>query len=94
MENVASHTLPKKYHDAVVRWAETFLPDYRLLVDNWERFFPRDPPFRLCAYRQGGMCGSQTCNGYPKGGTRNISQTELMTQCYWVNNRLQTTHHL
>jgi len=56
MENVRSSTLPKKYHDAVVRWGQTFLPDYQLLLDNWEKFFPHDRRHELCAYRQCGMC--------------------------------------
>ncbi|HLF56046.1 MAG TPA: Phenylacetic acid catabolic protein, partial [Thermoanaerobaculia bacterium] len=47
--------LPKKYHDAVVRWRQMYLPDYDYLIDNWQRFFPRDPKFRLCAYREQGM---------------------------------------
>jgi 1,2-phenylacetyl-CoA epoxidase catalytic subunit len=41
----------------VVRWAETFLPDYPILLANWEKHFPRDPRHQLCAYRQCGMCG-------------------------------------
>ncbi|MGH7337644.1 MAG: hypothetical protein ACREI7_08705, partial [Myxococcota bacterium] len=47
--------LPKRYHDAVVKWRQTYLPDYDYLIDNWERFFPRDERFRLCAYREAGM---------------------------------------
>ncbi len=54
--NVRTTTLPKKFHDAVERWRDTYLPDYQLLLDHWERYFPRDPKFCLCAYRQCGMC--------------------------------------
>jgi 1,2-phenylacetyl-CoA epoxidase catalytic subunit len=61
MQNVEVTTLPKKYHEAVERWRDTYLPDYRLLIDNWEKFFPRDPEFKLCAYRQCGMCGTIEC---------------------------------
>jgi len=57
MDNVRTETLPDKYHDAIVRWQETFLPDMPLLQDRWEKFFPKDPRFQLCAYRQCGMCG-------------------------------------
>ncbi|HEV8630004.1 MAG TPA: Phenylacetic acid catabolic protein [Thermoanaerobaculia bacterium] len=49
-------TLPGKFHDAVERWRERFLPDYSILLDNWEKFFPTDEPFRLCAHRECGMC--------------------------------------
>jgi 1,2-phenylacetyl-CoA epoxidase catalytic subunit len=55
MSNVTTSELPKKYHDAVVRWRETYLPDFDYLLEQWERFFPRDPRFRLCAYRELGM---------------------------------------
>ncbi len=54
--NVTTATLPKKYHDAVERWRDMYLPDYALLLENWEKYFPRDPKFCLCAYRQCGMC--------------------------------------
>jgi 1,2-phenylacetyl-CoA epoxidase catalytic subunit len=69
MENVRSSTLPKKYHDAVVRWGQTFLPDYQLLLDNWEKFFPHDRRHELCAFRQMGMCTEIECGelkGKPK----------------------------
>jgi 1,2-phenylacetyl-CoA epoxidase catalytic subunit len=49
-------TLPARFHDAVERWRERFLPDYDLLLESWEKFFPNDERFRLCAYRECGMC--------------------------------------
>src|SRR6185503_12702620 len=49
-------TLPGRFHDAVERWRERFLPDYGLLLESWEKFFPNDEPFRLCAHRECGMC--------------------------------------
>jgi len=55
MANTTTTELPKKYHDAVERWRQMYLPDYDYLLGNWERFFPRDPKFRLCAYREQGM---------------------------------------
>ena len=54
--NVRSTTIAKKFHEAVERWRDTYLPDYQLLLDHWEKYFPRDPKFCLCAYRQCGMC--------------------------------------
>ncbi len=41
--------LPKKYHQAVVHWQQHNFPDYPLLLENWDRYFPKDPPFCLCA---------------------------------------------
>ena len=62
-------SLPQNYHDAVVRWQETFLPDYSFLLDHWEKYFPKEPKFRLCAFREQGMCNEIECGehqGKPK----------------------------
>ncbi len=47
--------IPKKFHQAVERWRDTYLPDFGYLMENWDRYFPRDDKFRLCAYRECGM---------------------------------------
>ncbi|MFN8607747.1 MAG: Phenylacetic acid catabolic protein [Vulcanimicrobiota bacterium] len=52
-----SDTLPKKYHDAVQRWQQQYLPDLPFLQENWDKHFPKDPCFKLCAYREQGICG-------------------------------------
>ncbi|HET9226179.1 MAG TPA: Phenylacetic acid catabolic protein [Thermoanaerobaculia bacterium] len=62
-------TMPKKYHDAVLRWKDAYLPDYEFLLENWEKHFPREPRFELCAYRELGMCTEIECGdmkGKPK----------------------------
>ncbi len=51
-----SDTLPKKYHDAVLRWQQQYLPDLDFLQENWDKHFPKDPCFNLCAYREQGIC--------------------------------------
>jgi benzoyl-CoA 2,3-dioxygenase component B len=61
--------IPKKYHQAVEKWRETYLPDFDYLMENWDRYFPREEKFKLCAYRECGMpcsieCGEDT--GKPK----------------------------
>lgn len=48
--------LPTSFHSAVLKWKDTFLPDYDYLMDNWEKHFPKEPKFELCAYREMGMC--------------------------------------
>ncbi len=61
--------IPKRYHQAVERWRETYLPDFDYLMANWDRYFPRDDKFRLCAYRECGMPCSIECGedqGKPK----------------------------
>ena len=46
VENV---TLEKKYHGAVEHWRGHHFKDYVTLMDNWEKFFPKDEKFCLCA---------------------------------------------
>jgi len=62
-------TIPKPFHDAVERWRERFLPDFDFLMQNWEKHFPKEPRFKLCAYREMGMCSTIECGdmkGQPK----------------------------
>ncbi len=42
-------TLEKKYHDAVEHWRRHWMPDYPSLMANWDKHFPKDEPFCLCA---------------------------------------------
>ena len=42
-------TLEKKYHDAVEHWRRHNFKDYELLLENWEKYFPTDERFCLCA---------------------------------------------
>ena len=46
VENVI---LEKKYHDAVEHWRRHWLPDFDSLLRDWDRYFPKDEPFCLCA---------------------------------------------
>ncbi|HEX3126782.1 MAG TPA: Phenylacetic acid catabolic protein [Thermoanaerobaculia bacterium] len=67
--NVKTTTLPKQFHDAVLKWKDAYLPDYEFLLENWEKHFPREPQFELCAYRELGMCTEIECGdakGKPK----------------------------
>jgi 1,2-phenylacetyl-CoA epoxidase catalytic subunit len=41
--------LPREYHEAVVHWQTHNFPDYPKLAEVWDRWFPRDEPFCLCA---------------------------------------------
>ncbi len=47
--NVQNLPLEKKYHDAVEHWRRHWLPDYESLLANWEKYFPQDERFCLCA---------------------------------------------
>lgn len=46
VENI---TLEKKYHDAVEHWRRHNMKDFDLLMKNWDKFFPKDEQFCLCA---------------------------------------------
>lgn len=46
VENV---TLEKKYHGAVEHWRRHNFADYETLLTNWQKYFPKDDEFCLCA---------------------------------------------
>jgi 1,2-phenylacetyl-CoA epoxidase catalytic subunit len=77
--SVKTTTLPKKFHDAVVRWQETYLPDYDFLLENWDKHFPREPRFQLCAYRELGMCTEIEC-GDLKGKPKFTRAAEMLPE--------------
>ncbi len=68
--------IPKPYHAAVERWRETFLPDFQFLMDNWDKHFPKEPHFKLCAYRELGMCNEVEC-GEDQGKPKATKPSEL-----------------
>jgi 1,2-phenylacetyl-CoA epoxidase catalytic subunit len=76
MAHVVSSELPQRIHQAVERWRELYLPDYDYLLENWDRFFPRDPRFRLCVYRECGMPCTIEC-GDRKGEAKHTSVTSM-----------------
>jgi 1,2-phenylacetyl-CoA epoxidase catalytic subunit len=52
---VETIVLEKKYHDAVEHWRRHWMPDYPMLLSQWDRYFPKDEPFCLCAKME---CGT------------------------------------
>ena len=74
--SVKTTTLPKRYHEAVLRWQDVFLPDYDFLIENWDKHFPNDQTFQLCAYREMGMCTEVEC-GDMKGKPKAKKASEL-----------------
>jgi len=74
--NVELTTLPKKYHDAVLHWQRHNFPDYGLLPENWQKYFPSDPEFCLCAKMEVGM-GDKVEVGDAKGEKRREKPEEL-----------------
>ncbi len=77
--SVKTTTLPKRYHEAVLRWKDVFLPDYEFLLENWDKHFPNDPQFQLCAYREMGMCTEIEC-GDMKGKPKSTKAADLMAE--------------
>jgi 1,2-phenylacetyl-CoA epoxidase catalytic subunit len=71
--------LPKSFHDAVVRWQETYLTDYDFLLENWDKHFPNDPRFQLCAYRQMGMCAEIECGDF-KGQPKHTRASAMLPE--------------
>ena len=74
--NVEQTTLPKKFHDAVVHWRRHNFPDYGLLPENWQTYFPNDPEFCLCAKMEVGM-GDTIEVGDRKGERRMMKPSEM-----------------
>ncbi|HVT15469.1 MAG TPA: Phenylacetic acid catabolic protein [Thermoanaerobaculia bacterium] len=72
-------SLPRSFHDAVVKWREAYLPDFDFLLETWEKHFPNDPRFELCAYRQLGMCGTIEC-GELKGKPKYARAAEMVPE--------------
>ena len=77
--SVKSTTLPKQFHEAVLKWQEVFLPDYGFLMENWDKHFPNDPEFQLCAFREMGMCTEIEC-GDMKGKPKARKASELLPE--------------
>jgi benzoyl-CoA 2,3-dioxygenase component B len=82
--SVKTTTLPKRYHEAVLRWKDVFLPDFDFLIENWDKHFPNDQTFELCAYREMGMCSEIEC-GEMKGKPKALKAAELPAE---------SAHHL
>src|SRR5437899_13030618 len=68
--------LPQKYHQAVVHWQQHNFPDYPALVESWDRFFPKDPPFCLCA-RIGQVASDVVEYGDRKGRPKATKPTDM-----------------
>ncbi|HKQ18573.1 MAG TPA: Phenylacetic acid catabolic protein, partial [Candidatus Eisenbacteria bacterium] len=74
--NVEQTTIPKKFHDAVLHWQRHNFPDYDLLPQNWEKYFPNEPAFCLCAKMEIGM--SDTIEvGDKQGSARMLKPSEM-----------------
>ncbi|MBI5711451.1 MAG: phenylacetate-CoA oxygenase subunit PaaI [Candidatus Eisenbacteria bacterium] len=69
-------TLEKKYHDAVEHWRRHNFKDYELLLENWDRYFPTDERFCLCAKLELGT-SDQVQVGEHRGEKKRVAPDEL-----------------
>ncbi|MHC4956671.1 MAG: Phenylacetic acid catabolic protein [Planctomycetota bacterium] len=68
--------IPKKFHEAVVKWQEMFIPDYPFLIENWKGYFPHQPTFELCAFHDCSVCPNIEV-GQDEGKPKFTSATEM-----------------
>jgi 1,2-phenylacetyl-CoA epoxidase catalytic subunit len=69
-------TLEKKYHDAVEHWRRHWVPDYDQLLEQWDRYFPKDEPFCLCAKMELGTPDTITV-GEQTGEKKRLAPNQL-----------------
>jgi len=76
VENV---TLEKKYHDAVEHWRRHNFKDYPILLERWEKYFPTDESFCLCAKME--LNTSSTVSvGEHKGEAKRLEPEQLSAE--------------
>ncbi|HEV2105527.1 MAG TPA: Phenylacetic acid catabolic protein [Candidatus Eisenbacteria bacterium] len=73
---VGTVALEKRYHDAVEHWRRHNFKDYETLLDRWEKYFPRDDKFCLCAKLELGTSDVVQI-GEQKGEKKRVRPDEL-----------------
>jgi benzoyl-CoA 2,3-epoxidase subunit B len=73
VENI---TLEKKYHDAVEHWRRHNFKDYPSLLENWQKYFPTDEEFCLCAKMELGTSDTVSVGDF-KGEKKRVKPDEL-----------------
>jgi len=74
--SVTKSHLPRKYHDAVLKWRDTFIPDWGFLEEKWNDFFPKQPVTELCAFHDCSVCPNIEV-GAGKGHPKFCKATEM-----------------
>jgi 1,2-phenylacetyl-CoA epoxidase catalytic subunit len=72
-------SLEKKYHDAVEHWRKHNFKDYPLLLDQWQKYFPTDDAFCLCAKLELGTSDVVQI-GEHKGEKKRVKPDELSAE--------------
>jgi 1,2-phenylacetyl-CoA epoxidase catalytic subunit len=73
---VDNTTLDKRYHDAVEHWRRHWMPDYDSLLENWDKYFPKDDEFCLCAKMELGTSDTVSI-GEHTGEKKRLTPSEL-----------------
>ena len=73
---VEQHELPKKYHDAVEHWQHHNFKDYELLLKYWDKYFPKDDQFCLCAKLELGTADTIQIGEF-KGEKKRLKPNEM-----------------
>ncbi len=73
VENVQ---LEKKYHDAVEHWHRHNFKEYQQLLDHWQKYFPQDEEFCLCAKMELGTSDTVQVGDF-KGEKKRLKPNEL-----------------
>ena len=47
MNTVSEFQLPFKYHQALSQWQRKNFPDFHILLNHWEKYYPAEQSFRL-----------------------------------------------
>ena len=73
---VETSELPKKYRDAIEHWCRHNFEDYPLLEKYWDKYFPNDEAFCLCAKMDLATPDTQTVGDH-KGDPKATKPEEL-----------------
>ena len=74
--NERTYELPRAFHDAVMHWQKHNFPDFPLLAKSWEKYFPTDDAFCLCARIQESIPDAQPVGAHA-GEPRSLRPNEL-----------------
>ena len=73
---VETTEIPKKFRDAVEHWCRHNFVDYPILEKYWDKYFPNDEPFCLCAKMDLATSDTQTVGDH-KGEKKATRPDEL-----------------
>ena len=79
---VETTQIPKKYEDAIAHWVKHNFQDLPLLGKYWDKYFPQDDAFCLCAKLDLSTSSTQEV-GEHKGERKAEDPSELTQRSTW-----------